>query len=155
VELLPEAYQAKLFQFVRSKQLDKSVEAQALKDLERFGLAATGAGGSSVNDKESPPPIPDITAQMPELAGRNVLEHFQTVGEAVVRPYRDLLDGLLLAPHIPPPPADWSLQPGWVRSYHQQTCTCLILWALVYMVVVMFQVSAQWWRDNLRQFPFG
>jgi hypothetical protein len=82
VELLPEAYQTKLFKHVRTNKLDKNVEAQALRDLERFGLvSARGKAGS-------PPPIPDITGLMPPLTGTNVLEHFEAVGREMVRSYR-------------------------------------------------------------------
>jgi hypothetical protein len=82
VELLPETYQIKLFKHVRTNKLDKNVEAQALRDLERFGLVS--ARGKAA----SPPPIPDITGLMPPLRGTNVLEHFEAVGRDMVRPYR-------------------------------------------------------------------
>ena len=114
VELLPEAYQSLLFKGVRTNQLNKNVAAQALAELERFGLIAAAAA-SLAGGAQTRPPFPDITAQMPRLAGRNVLEHFEKVGGEMVRPYRELLDGLLLAPHIPPPPSTWSLRPGWTR----------------------------------------
>ncbi len=82
VELLPEAYQTMLFKHVRTNKLDKNVEAQALRDLERFGLV------SSRGTAAAPPPIPDITGLMPPLTGTNVLEHFEAVGREMVRPYR-------------------------------------------------------------------
>jgi len=116
VELLPEAYQTRLFQFVRSRPLDRAAEAQALRDLERFGLISAGRTPQPSDAAQSSAAVPDITLLLPPLAGRNVEEHFQAVGEELVRPYRDLLDSLL-GPDtvIPPPPADWRLQPGWVR----------------------------------------
>jgi hypothetical protein len=86
VELLPEAYQTKLFKHVRTNKLDKNVEAQALRDLERFGLVSSR--GKAASEAVSPPPIPDITGLMPPLTGTNVLEHFEAVGREMVRPYR-------------------------------------------------------------------
>jgi len=86
VELLPEAYQTMRFKHVRTNKLDKNVEAQALRDLERFGLVSTRDKAGS--EAASPPPIPDITGLMPPLTGTNVLEHFEAVGREMVRPYR-------------------------------------------------------------------
>ena len=115
VELLPEAYQTKLFQSVRSAPLDKEAEAQALKDLGRFGLIAAGREGTPTAASEtSQPASPDITSLIPPRAGRNVEEHFEMVGRELVQPYLDLLDPLLNT-NIPPPPAHWQIQPGWVR----------------------------------------
>jgi hypothetical protein len=87
VELLPEAYQTKLFKHVRTNKLDKNVEAQALRDLERFGLVSS-RGKAATTEAAPPPPIPDITGLMPPLTGTNVLEHFEAVGREMVRPYR-------------------------------------------------------------------
>jgi hypothetical protein len=86
VELLPEAYQTKLFKHVRTNKLDRNVETQALRDLERFGLVSSR--GKAATEAASPPPIPDITGLMPPLTGTNVLEHFEAVGREMVRPYR-------------------------------------------------------------------
>jgi hypothetical protein len=102
---------------VRSRTIDKAVEAQALKDLERFGLvAARHEATPQSNVDAAPPGIPNVTRLIPRLMGRNVEEHFQLVGERLVQPYLDLLNSLLASSNnIPPPPTHWQLRPGWVR----------------------------------------
>ncbi|KAJ8936294.1 hypothetical protein NQ318_001487, partial [Aromia moschata] len=55
----------------------------------------------------------DVDFKIPPLCGKNIEEHFQIIGEEQLRPYRELVFGLL--ENIPAPPKTWLMQPGWVR----------------------------------------
>ncbi|CAG9861793.1 unnamed protein product [Phyllotreta striolata] len=55
----------------------------------------------------------DVDYELPPLKGKNIVEHFQIIGEEQVKPYRSLVLNLL--EHEPPPPTYWLMQPGWTR----------------------------------------
>ncbi|RZB38647.1 DNA pol A domain containing protein [Asbolus verrucosus] len=55
----------------------------------------------------------DVDFKVPPLQGKNIEEHFQTVGEQQLKPYRDLVQTLLK--QIPPPPENFIMQQGWTR----------------------------------------
>lgn len=57
--------------------------------------------------------LDDINLKLPPLEGNNLIEHFKNIGEKQAKPYKDLLEELLI--EIPKLPKKWSLKPGWTR----------------------------------------
>lgn len=56
---------------------------------------------------------PDVDLKLPPLSGKNLIEHFNNIGEAQVKPYRESLDLLLKScPHMP---KEWIMEAGWTR----------------------------------------
>lgn len=57
--------------------------------------------------------IKNVEFKIPPLQGNNIEEHFKIIGEEQAKPYRDLINQLLVG--IPQPPANWLMQEGWTR----------------------------------------
>ncbi|KRT78759.1 hypothetical protein AMK59_7730 [Oryctes borbonicus] len=57
--------------------------------------------------------IEDVDFVIPPLEGKDLEEHFKNIGENQCKPYKDIIDLLLL--NIPPKPEKWLLQSGWTR----------------------------------------
>ncbi|XP_057662077.1 DNA polymerase subunit gamma-1, mitochondrial [Diorhabda carinulata] len=55
----------------------------------------------------------DVDYKIPPLNGKNIIEHFQNIGEEQAKPYRDLI--LSLLEYTPLPPDQWKMQSGWTR----------------------------------------
>ena len=57
--------------------------------------------------------VEDINFKLPPLEGGNLQNHFHIIGEQQSRPYRVLLEELVV--HLPEAPNEWLLQPGWTK----------------------------------------
>ncbi|GJQ84533.1 tam [Trypoxylus dichotomus] len=57
--------------------------------------------------------VEDVDFIIPPLEGKNLEEHFKNIGENQCKPYKEIIDHLLL--NIPPKPENWLMQPGWTR----------------------------------------
>ena len=113
VDLLPAGLNARLFRGVRASEPGQDVVKAALAELEKFGLSSRG-DGETVN-------LPDVSPVLPDLQGRNVLEHFYNICSVQNQPYLDALSSFLKA-EAPPPPRSWQIQPGWIRYGFDGSC---------------------------------
>ncbi|KAI8441128.1 hypothetical protein MSG28_009380 [Choristoneura fumiferana] len=65
-------------------------------------------------DFKQNPVMPDVELELPELQGKDVVEHFYNIGEQQSAPYRDLLTKLATC-CIPEPPKKWCKMAGWYK----------------------------------------
>ena len=118
VPLISEKLRSKIFSKSKSKTLNSKAVDQAKSELTKFGLIEGSSGFTQTSS------LPDVTPYLPQIENNNISDHLWRVAANQVRPYTDLLLGLLSA-SIPPRPTSWSLQPGWTRYCHdtgQVTC---------------------------------
>lgn len=63
-----------------------------------------------VNDVKT---VPDVNLKLPYLEGKTIEEYFETIGNKLGNPYKELL--LELIKGIPEIPEKWEMKPGWTR----------------------------------------
>lgn len=61
--------------------------------------------------------LPDTSFTLPQLQGKNILEHFHRIGSSTAEPYLSLANTLASAT-IPPKPDEFAIQSGWTKYHH-------------------------------------
>ncbi|XP_052744548.1 DNA polymerase subunit gamma-1, mitochondrial isoform X2 [Bicyclus anynana] len=89
--------------------IDSRVITSCQDDLKRHGI-----------DFQNITHAPDVELKLPELKGKDLLEHFYTIGNEQSAPYKELLKVLSLC-LLPPLPKEWLKQGGWTRYSKEQT----------------------------------
>ncbi|CAG9129758.1 unnamed protein product [Plutella xylostella] len=86
-----------------SPKLDPAIIKSCQENLKKHGI--------NISDTKV---LPDVELKLPELKGKDVVEHFYNIGEEQSRAYRELLEKLVSC-DLPPLPKKWSRQAGWCK----------------------------------------
>ncbi|KAI4463308.1 dna polymerase subunit gamma-1 [Holotrichia oblita] len=90
-----------VFKNYKCNLYDNNLVQKYKQELEKHGI------------KHNSDIVQDVDFIIPPLEGENLEEHFANIAENQCKPYKNILDLLLL--RIPPKPEYWVLEPGWTR----------------------------------------
>ncbi|XP_048481376.1 DNA polymerase subunit gamma-1, mitochondrial [Plutella xylostella] len=102
IQLISKNIHEQLFK-QQSPKLDPATIKSCQENLKKHGI--------NISDTKV---LPDVELKLPELKGKDVVEHFYNIGEEQSRAYRELLEKLVSC-DLPPLPKKWSRQAGWSK----------------------------------------
>ncbi|XP_037959591.1 DNA polymerase subunit gamma-1, mitochondrial [Teleopsis dalmanni] len=86
----------------RQPHLDKATERLYLSEFKRHGI-----------EIENTERLEDVQIKLPPLRGNNIEDHFYTIAEEQVAPYKSLLMPLVQCAELPKRPSQWVFREGW------------------------------------------
>ncbi|XP_025829079.1 DNA polymerase subunit gamma-1, mitochondrial isoform X1 [Agrilus planipennis] len=113
IQMLSRSIYKQIFKNNNKYLADRSVIDHCLNTLRAHGLLQN----FNCNN------LADVDFKLPPLKGKDLIEHFYLIGEEQAKPYKVLLDQLLIS--IPPMPRKWLMKPGWIRYYKDSKPECV------------------------------
>ncbi|EDW13493.1 DNA polymerase subunit gamma-1, mitochondrial [Drosophila mojavensis] len=106
---------------VKVQMISQNLHAQLFPQSKREYSEAEHLAAKAYNaellrhgiDVTSTSPIPDVELKLPPLRGRNIEEHFHSIAEEQVAPYKTLLQALIACKELPAKPKRWAFHAGW------------------------------------------
>ncbi|KAK9730910.1 DNA mitochondrial polymerase exonuclease domain [Popillia japonica] len=101
IQMLSSPIYEQVFKNYKCNVFDTNLIKKYKQELEKHGI------------KNNLDIVKDVDFIIPTLEGDNLEEHFKNIGENQCKPYKYILDLLLL--RIPPKPEYWLMKSGWTR----------------------------------------
>lgn len=101
IQMLSSPIYEQVFKNYKCNVFDTNLIRKYKQELEKHGI------------KNNLDVVKDVDFIIPTLEGDNLEEHFKNIGENQCKPYKYILDLLLL--RIPPKPEYWLMKSGWTR----------------------------------------
>lgn len=102
IQMLSKAMYQQIFKEDISISYKKKFIQTCRKSLEKHGITL-----------KSDNYVRDVNFKLPPIEGKNLIEHFEIIGERQAKPYRDIITDLLT--NLPKAPIKWLMQEGWTR----------------------------------------
>lgn len=101
IQMLSTPLYEQVFKNYPQNTVNENLVEKYKQDLEKHGI------------KKETDIVKDVDFVIPPLEGENLEEHFKIISERQCRPYKEILEVLVL--RIPPKPECWVMQTGWTR----------------------------------------